>query len=57
MEQSDIQVTDDAMAVETMLGKKVYLVEGSYENIKITTQDDLTYGEVFCRKYWNENKK
>ena len=51
------QVTDDAMAVEMMLGQKVYLVEGSYENIKITTQEDLVYGEVFCKKYWTENEK
>lgn len=57
MGQPNIQVTDDAMVVESMLGKKVYLVEGSYENIKITTQDDLIYGEVFCRKYWKENMK
>ena len=51
------QVTDDAMVVEMMLGQKVYLVEGSYENIKITTQEDLAYGEVFCKKYWIENEK
>lgn len=57
MEQSAVQVTDDAMVVENMLGKKVFLVEGSYENIKITTQDDLAYGEVFCKKYWTENEK
>ena len=57
MGEPDIQVTDDAMAVEAMLGHQVYLAEGSYENIKITTQDDLAYGEVFCKKYWNENGK
>lgn len=57
MNRSDIRVTDDAMAVEEMLGRKVYLAEGSYENIKITTQDDLAYGEAFCKKYWNENGK
>jgi 2-C-methyl-D-erythritol 4-phosphate cytidylyltransferase len=39
MEQ-DAAITDDCSAVER-LGKKVYLVEGSYENIKITTPDDL----------------
>ena len=52
-----VQVTDDAMVAEMMLGQKVYLVEGSYENIKITTQEDLVYGEVFCKKYWTENEK
>ena len=47
MEQETIQVTDDAMVVETMLQKKVKLVEGSYENIKITTPEDLKIAEVF----------
>ena len=47
MEQEIIQVTDDAMVVETMLRKKVKLVEGSYENIKITTPEDLKIAEVF----------
>lgn len=44
-----IQVTDDAMVVETFLDEKVkvHLVEGSYENIKITTPEDLKIAEVF----------
>lgn len=33
-------VTDDCSAVE-MIGKEIYLTEGSYENIKITTPEDL----------------
>lgn len=36
-------VTDDAMIVEASGLAKVKLVEGSYENIKITTPDDLRY--------------
>lgn len=36
-------VTDDAMIVEASGLAKVKLVEGSYENIKITTPDDLKY--------------
>ena len=47
MEQEIIQVTDDAMVVETMLQRKVKLVEGSYKNIKITTPEDLKIAEVF----------
>lgn len=38
------EITDDCSAVER-LGKVVYLVEGSYENIKITTPVDLAIGE------------
>ena len=33
-------VTDDCCAVER-LGKEIYLTDGSYENIKITTPEDL----------------
>ncbi|MBQ8558732.1 MAG: 2-C-methyl-D-erythritol 4-phosphate cytidylyltransferase [Tyzzerella sp.] len=48
MEQEYIAVTDDAMVVETMLGQNVKLVEGSYQNIKITTPEDLAIAEVFA---------
>ena len=50
-----IQVTDDAMVVETFYSEEmsdnfsVRLVEGSYENIKITTPDDLKVAEVFLQ--------
>ena len=40
-------VTDDAMALETICGQKVKLVEGSYENIKITTPEDLKLAKAF----------
>lgn len=50
MEQNHIQVTDDAMVVEQMLGHKVKLTVGSYENIKITTPEDLDIAEVFVKK-------
>lgn len=44
-------VTDDAMVVEQMSGHKIHLVEGSYENIKITTPEDLEIGELFVKHY------
>ena len=43
-------VTDDAMVVEKMLGFPVRMFEGSYENIKITTPEDLETAEAFLRK-------
>ncbi|MDO4333897.1 MAG: 2-C-methyl-D-erythritol 4-phosphate cytidylyltransferase [Eubacteriales bacterium] len=49
LEKSGIQITDDAMVVETFTDRKVKLVEGSYENIKVTTPDDLKLAEVFLR--------
>jgi len=50
MEEERSDVTDDAMVAELMLGVKVKLVEGSYENIKITTPEDLDIGEIFVKK-------
>lgn len=41
--------TDDASLVERM-GVKVEIIPGSYENIKITTPEDLTLGEAVLRR-------
>lgn len=41
--------TDDASLVEWQ-GRKVFVYEGSYENIKITTPDDLYLGEAILKK-------
>ena len=43
-------VTDDTMVVERY-GNKVYLYEGSYSNIKITTPEDLEIGRVILEKF------
>lgn len=43
------QITDDASVVELFSECKVKLVEGSYENIKITTPEDLKIAEAFLR--------
>ncbi|PIQ22614.1 MAG: 2-C-methyl-D-erythritol 4-phosphate cytidylyltransferase [Cytophagales bacterium CG18_big_fil_WC_8_21_14_2_50_42_9] len=40
--------TDDASVVEKY-GEKINLVDGSYENIKITTPDDLLWAEAFLK--------
>lgn len=40
IKENNIKVTDDTMVVETF-GNKVFLYEGSYTNIKITTPEDL----------------
>ncbi len=45
-----VDVTDDAMLVEQM-GHKVKVFMGSYDNIKITTPEDLALAEVLWRKY------
>ncbi|GAA4723463.1 2-C-methyl-D-erythritol 4-phosphate cytidylyltransferase [Brevibacillus fulvus] len=41
--------TDDAMLVE-WLGHSVSIIQGSYENIKITTPEDLWLGEEILRR-------
>lgn len=48
--EKGISITDDAMVVETLLGEKVKLVEGSYKNIKITTPEDISVSEGFLRE-------
>ncbi len=40
-ENHDTTVTDDAMAVEKYTDEKIRLIEAGYENIKITTPEDL----------------
>ena len=50
MGQEEIRVTDDAMVVEQMTAHPVRLIEGSYENIKVTTPDDLLLGEAILKR-------
>lgn len=40
--------TDEAMLVER-LGHEVHIVESSYENVKMTTKEDLLFGEAILR--------
>ncbi len=42
-------VTDDAGVVERYTAARVRLVEGSYQNIKITTPEDLAVAEAFLK--------
>ena len=56
MREECINVTDDAMVVEQMMGMPVKLFEGSYENIKITTPEDLEIAEVFLSEKKNGKK-
>lgn len=50
MRESYINVTDDAMVVEQMLKYPIKLVCGSYENIKITTPEDMGIAEVMIAR-------
>ena len=45
-----IPVTDDAMVVEAYTGTRVKIVAGSYENIKITTPEDIKIAELYLSR-------
>lgn len=47
--QQGIVITDDAMVVELLGNCSVKLVEGSYQNIKITTPEDLEIAEIYVK--------
>lgn len=42
-----VSITDDAMVLEYYTDYKIKLVKGSYQNIKITTPEDLEIAKVF----------
>lgn len=46
--EENIIVTDDTMVVERY-GNKVYLYEGDYRNIKLTTEEDLILAREFIK--------
>lgn len=49
MQENNLDVTDDSMLAEAV-GIKVKVVLGSYDNIKITTSEDLLIGEIILKK-------
>jgi len=48
----EVKITDDAMVAEYMSQTQVHLIEGSYNNIKITTPEDLVFAEAIVRKMY-----
>ena len=50
-----VGITDDAMVVETMTRHKVRLIRGSYENIKVTTPEDMEIAGIFLKKRENNS--
>lgn len=49
LKTEDTAITDDAMVLERIKGKKSKLIEGSYRNIKITTPEDLLIVNVYLQ--------
>lgn len=48
--------TDESMLVER-IGHPVRMVEGTYDNVKMTTQEDLAIGEILLKRVQLEEKK
>ena len=42
-------ITDDAMVVESRTDRRVRLIEGSYENLKVTTPEDLVLASALLK--------
>ncbi len=45
--RGEVSVTDDSMVLEQMTEHKVKLVQGNYQNLKITTPEDLVAAEAY----------
>ena len=48
-------ITDDAMVVEQYKNTPVHIVEGAYENIKITTPEDILVAEKILEKFYKKS--
>jgi len=49
IECKDSKITDDAMVVKRYGNADVAMIEGSYENIKVTTPEDILVAECFLK--------
>ncbi len=52
--RTSVQATDDASLVRNM-GQPVAITSGSYENIKITTAEDLVYAAAILQRRGSGN--
>lgn len=53
LESGTVSVTDDAMVIEKMTGHTIQLMEGGYENMKITTPEDIAIAEALLMNCFN----
>lgn len=54
-EEENFLGTDEAMLVER-LGERVQIVESTYDNVKMTTREDLLYGEAILNEREQEEQ-
>ena len=50
--QEQTSFTDDASVLENT-GERIILIDGSYDNIKITTPEDLIVAEALLKSFWD----
>lgn len=55
--RKSLPVTDDAMVYESYMNSRVKMLIGDYNNIKITTPEDLIFAERIAEKILFENDK
>jgi len=53
----DYSVTDDGMVMEIYGNRKIKMIRGSYENIKITTRDDIVTGKAILNARMAKEKE
>ena len=51
IKRDNISVTDDTMVLENY-GHKVYIYDGEYTNIKVTTPEDIVIAEYLAKENW-----
>lgn len=56
-ESDNHKITDDTMLIEQYKGIRCKVLMGAYENIKVTTPDDLEVAECYAKKYLKKNEK
>ena len=52
-----IPITDDAVVVESFAGQRVKIISGSYENIKVTTPEDVKMAEYYLSTAFKKNSE
>jgi len=51
MNSGDKDITDDVMVMERYAGRRSKMIPGSYDNIKLTTPEDMIIGETILSRY------
>lgn len=54
--ENPIGITDDAMVLEKSGFKRIKLMEASYDNIKLTTKEDLAFGQAILERKKSRKK-